>query len=129
MQRKAKRIFSLTRMRNVAALADETFTLPPDFDYAAANKASRFGVFESRPEKFSLEFYDWAAVEVREREWVEGQKLTELDDGGVRIDFTAGQYERILGWVLSFGRFARPLAPSRLVDDWCENVEEMQKSV
>jgi predicted DNA-binding transcriptional regulator YafY len=120
--RQARRVFSLARMRNLLVLK-ERFTLPADFAYRS--NGSYFGVFESGDrEEFSINFFGWAAVEVKERVWAEGQVVTPIE-GGVNIRFTSSQYDKVFRWTLAKGKFARPLAPERLVADWEDNAATM----
>jgi predicted DNA-binding transcriptional regulator YafY len=122
--RKARRIFSLARMCNVK-ITDTRFLLPSDYDYCTKNKHSYFGVFEGPEDyEFSVNFYGWAAVEIKERIWIEGQIITEIDEG-INIKFKSAQYGKVLEWVLAKGMYAKPLGPERLVDDWHKNVEIM----
>jgi predicted DNA-binding transcriptional regulator YafY len=44
-EREATRLFSVQRIKN-AALTNETFKLPQDFDYNTKNSTSHFGIFE-----------------------------------------------------------------------------------
>ena len=124
--RKAIRIFSLSRMKN-ATLTAEHFSLPKNFDYRSSDSGSFFGIFAGQ-EKFSfcIGFYDESAVWVQERQWTVDQEIEETDDGVV-MTFTSTQYHKVLEWILSRGCTAKPFAPEKLVDDWRRHVSEMNK--
>jgi len=125
-ERKAVRLFSLCRIRNIA-LAKERFSLPKDFDYRAGNADSYFGVFSGQErQRFKIAFLDYSAVWVQDRLWAKDQEITETDDG-VIVSFTSTQFEKVAEWVLSRGCTARPLEPELLVSVWRGNVEQMQK--
>jgi predicted DNA-binding transcriptional regulator YafY len=125
-ERRAIRIFLLSRMKNVSPAAD-TFLLPCDFDFRANTGGSHFGVFVGQKKyHFRITFYDEAARFVRERVWADDQRVKENDDGVV-ISFTSSQFEKVLEWVLSQGCSAKPLAPQVLVDAWKEQIRQMQK--
>jgi len=125
-ERKAIRIFSLSRMKNLSP-ANEHFSLPKNFDYRLNDKGSHFGVFAGQEKhKFSIAFYDESALWVQERKWAEDQKIEEADDGVV-MTFTSSQYNKVLAWVLSRGCTAKPYAPENLVNDWQRHIKEMNK--
>ncbi|GHU04606.1 hypothetical protein AGMMS49960_20500 [Betaproteobacteria bacterium] len=127
-ERKAIRVFSLTRMQN-AALTAASFTLPPDYDYCSRADGSNFGVFAGEKKyRFSVAFFDESILWVRERRWALNQVIEETDDG-VIISFTSTQYNKVLEWVLSQGCLAMPLEPKKLVADWELHIEEMMKMV
>jgi len=127
-ERKAIRIFSLSRMTN-AQCTDSVFTLPANFRYADFTGDSYFGVFVGQEKsRFAIDCYEDAVVLATERQWAADQKITEIDDG-VKIEFTSTQYDKVLKWVLSCGRNAVPQEPGKLVDDWKWHVKEMRKLV
>jgi predicted DNA-binding transcriptional regulator YafY len=124
--RKATRIFSLSRIKNIA-LAREHFSLPQHFDYRRSSGGSHFGIFAGQKKlRFSIAFYDESVLWVKERTWADDQKLAETD-GCVIISFTSTQYHKVLEWVLSRGGAAEPLEPESLVNDWRKQIEEMYK--
>jgi predicted DNA-binding transcriptional regulator YafY len=126
-ERKAIRVFSLFRMKNVS-LTEDSFTLPADFDYLV-KEGSNFGVFAGdKKYRYRIEFYNNSAMWVKERQWAADQLIEDIDEGAV-ITFTSSQYWKILEWVLSQGRNARPLEPKGLVKDWELHISGMQKLV
>jgi predicted DNA-binding transcriptional regulator YafY len=125
-ERRAIRIFLLSRMKN-AATADDTFMLPCDFDFRANIGGSHFGVYIGQKKyRFRITFYGDAALSVRERNWADDQRVEERD-GGVVVGFTSSQFEKVLEWVLSHGGNAKPLAPRILVESWKAHIEQMKK--
>ena len=126
-ERKAVRIFSLSRMRN-AALTKDGFSLPKNFRYADVVGESYFGVFVG-DEKYSfvIDCYDEAVIFATERQWAEDQKITEIKDG-ITIEFTSTQFEKVLRWVLSNGGSAIPRKPKQLVTEWKHLMNKIGKS-
>jgi predicted DNA-binding transcriptional regulator YafY len=116
-ERSAIRIFSLSRMKN-AALTNERFKLPKNFDYRAQNDGSFFGVFAGEKKRFKIAFDCYAAIDIQDRLWAKDQKISDGDNGGIVIGFSSSQYNKVLSWVLSFGSGARPIEPSELVEEW-----------
>jgi predicted DNA-binding transcriptional regulator YafY len=123
-ERKAVRLFSLARMKNLAATATR-FRLPPDYDYAARNDGSYFGVFIGRKERYRIAFDAIGAAWVRERVWAADQTFEELPGGSVIMEFTSTQYNKVLDWVLGRGACAEPLEPELLVREWRQHIEKM----
>ncbi|MCL2193366.1 MAG: WYL domain-containing protein [Treponema sp.] len=125
-ERKATRIFSLSRMTNTER-TDCAFSLPTDFRYADFTGDSYFGVFVGQEKmRFAVDCYGDAVTFATERQWAADQKIAEIDDG-VRIEFTSTQYDKVLKWVLSCGCNAVPQKPRDLVDDWKWHLKEMRK--
>ncbi|GHU71923.1 hypothetical protein FACS189450_08760 [Spirochaetia bacterium] len=125
-ERKAIRVFSLTRMQN-AVLSTAAFTLPPDYDYCSRADGSNFGVFAGEKKyRFSIAFYDESALWVRERHWAANQVIEEFDEG-VKITFTSTQYGKVLEWMLSQGCRAIPFEPAKLVEDWKYHAAGMEE--
>ena len=125
-ERKAIRVFSLSRIKNITPTKDR-FSLPQNFDYRANTSDSYFGVFAGQEKiRFCVGFYDESVMWVQERKWAEDQKIEETDDG-VIITFTSPQYQKVLEWVLSRGCTAQPFAPENLVKDWRRHISEMRK--
>jgi predicted DNA-binding transcriptional regulator YafY len=122
--RKAIRIFSLSRMKKVM-LTTVHFPLPKNFDYRSTNNESFFGVFAGQEKfHFCIGFYDESALWVQERQWAADQEIEDTDDGVV-ITFTSSQYQKVLEWILSRGCTALPFAPEKLVSDWHRHAMEM----
>jgi predicted DNA-binding transcriptional regulator YafY len=124
-ERRAIRMFSLVRMKNTI-LTEDTFTLPPDYDYCSRSDGSSFGVFAGEKKyRFSIAFYDESVQWVKERQWAADQKIEESDDDTAIITFASTQYYKVLEWMLSRGCTARPLEPAVLVKDWKNHISKM----
>ena len=125
-ERKAVRIFSLSRMKNISLTSDK-FSLPKNYDYRSNDKGSYFGIFSGEEKlKFNIAFYNESALWVQERKWADDQKIKETDDG-ILMTFTSTQYNKVMEWVLSRGCTAQPYAPEKLVNDWQRHIKEMVK--
>jgi predicted DNA-binding transcriptional regulator YafY len=123
-ERKAIRIFSLCRITS-AAVTDETFKLPKDYDYCSHVDGSNFGVFAGTTTcTFKIRLYNEAALWAKERKWTKDQTFTDTENGAV-ITFTSTQYDKVRAWLLSQGCYAKPLEPQELVDDWKWHIEEL----
>jgi len=125
-ERKATRIFSLSRIKN-AVITKDGFSLPNNYSYADFSGDSYFGVFIGQEKKtYTIECYKEAVVFVSERQWAADQKITKIKDG-IKIEFTSTQYDKVLRWVLACGCCAVPVKPKKLVDDWKRHIREMGK--
>ena len=125
-ERKAVRIFSLSRIKN-AQLTKDRFSLPDNFSYTGLTGNSYFGVFFGQEkDRFAIDCYGEAVVFATERQWAEDQKIKKIEKG-ITLEFTSTQYSKVLQWVLSSGCYAVPRKPKRLVDDWKWHVKEMGK--
>jgi predicted DNA-binding transcriptional regulator YafY len=125
-ERKATRIFSLSRIKN-AALSQDRFSLPNNYSYADLSGDSYFGVYIGQEKKsYAIDCYEEAVAFVSERQWAADQKITKIKDG-IKIEFTSTQYDKVLKWVLSCGCYVVPQKPKILVDDWKWHIREMGK--
>jgi predicted DNA-binding transcriptional regulator YafY len=126
-ERKAIRVFSLSRIKNIK-ITEMSFTLPKDFSYLAQASGSYFGVFSGgKKERYRIVFYDDSVAWVKERRWADDQKIAD-SGGSAVISFTSTQYYKVLEWVLSRGCMAKPLEPGQLVKDWHWHIREMRKN-
>jgi len=130
-ERKATRIFSLSRMKNIS-LCKEHFKLPSKFKYSESAGDSYFGVFVGEEKmQFSINCYEDAVIYASERQWAADQKITPIyednTDDGITIEFTSTQLNKVLKWVLSCGCCAVPQKPQKLVDQWKLHIKEMKK--
>lgn len=111
--REAMRNFSMTRMRRVELLT-EGFTLPKGFQIDEYLKGS-FGIFQAGDDlEVVVDFDKWAGELVRERKWHRSQQLTELPDGGVRLQLRLNNLAEVERWILSWGIHATVQQPQRL---------------
>jgi predicted DNA-binding transcriptional regulator YafY len=124
-EREAVRTFSLSRMEN-AAITNEAFKLPPDYDFFSNHDGSYFGVYLGKEYHFKIWFSNDTARYIEERQWASGQSI-EKTEKGIIITFTSAQFKKVLWWVLSYGSGAIPLEPPELVEEWKRNIDEMQK--
>jgi len=127
-ERKAERIFALSRMQNVE-LTPNFFTLPKNFSYDDWSGDSYFGVFIGQEKyHFAIDCYGSAVVFASERKWAADQKITEIK-GGVKLEFNSTQFDTVLRWVLSAGSSVIPREPKPLVDEWKRQIKEMSKLI
>jgi predicted DNA-binding transcriptional regulator YafY len=121
-ERNSIRIFSLSRMMNVA-ITNEKFSLPKDFDYCVKNGGSYFGVFSGWKRRYKITFDSNLVQDVQDRIWAADQKIMPQDnDLGIVISFSSTQFQKVLSWVLSFGYGAQPLEPLELVTEWKKHI-------
>jgi predicted DNA-binding transcriptional regulator YafY len=125
-ERKAVRIFSLSRIENITLVKD-IFKLPANFDYRKNNGESRFGIFAGKKKQYyRIALYEDAVPWATDRQWAADQRI-ETEGGRCILSFSSVQLNKVLEWVLSQGCAAKPLEPTELVDAWRNNVREMGK--
>lgn len=121
--RKDMRIFALSRISDVTQ-ANETFSIPRNFDYRSLEGTSYFGIYSGEKiHHFVLEISGdtrW----IMERIWAEDQKI-EKSLNGIKLSFTSNQFEKVLEWILRQGSNAKPTGPKILVDRWKAAIREM----
>jgi len=107
------RTFVLSRMRKVQNTRMR-FSRPPDFSITK-HLSESLGVFSTNGRfKVRLEFDDFAARLVSERNWHPSQKIKQLPGGTIELRLELGSLEEIERWILSWGSHARVLDPAEL---------------
>lgn len=111
--RKALRIFALHRIRECSTL-DARFT--PIVDAEIDDWLKSAFMIEHRDSTYQVKiaFSATAARYIRERNWHESQRLTELEDGSCVLEMTAQSLDEIQRWILPFGADAEALEPEEL---------------
>lgn len=117
------RTFAVERIREISLLEDK-FT--PDVDYHELPDAAfphSLGVHSGPPERVEIEFQPAVADYVRARQWHPSQNLREIE-GGLHMTLDVCLDRALHGWILSFGPFARVIAPDGLAREIARQFEE-----
>lgn len=119
--------FALSRIKQ-ATLSDK---MPKTEEPAYLKKqlADNFGIFSSATRHHvQVLFAGKSAHIVKERLWHPEQQLEELDDGKIRLSFSAGDLGEIKRWVLGWGKDAVVQAPRELIEALEKEIGEMAKA-
>ena len=120
------RTFALPRMRKVKT-SGIRFKRPADFSITNYLSSS-FGVFAGDGNyKIRIQFDEFAARLVCERQWHPSQKIKPRSDGEIEMTLQLGSLEEIERWVLSWGEHAVVLEPKALVERMQNNVEALSR--
>lgn len=114
-RRKSIRTFAVSRIA-AARILENTFRMP-----SGMNKKKMFGdqfgiVWKSKSFKVRIRFSPDVAPYIRERKWHPAQKIRDLRDGGLVIEFVTNHLNEVSDWVLSWGAGATVLAPDVLLN-------------
>lgn len=114
------RTFRIDRITRCQAL-EEPFTLPKDFNAKAYMEETMR--WENRYQVV-VRIETEAAADMREREsdWM---KVSDNPDGSVTVRFDVDDLNWASGWVLSWGRLAKALAPPELIERVMEAAQEV----
>jgi predicted DNA-binding transcriptional regulator YafY len=107
--------FALDRFRHFERIKGERFDVPPDYNPHDVVKDC-FGITGGLAQEVVLRFNRRSTPYIRERIWHESQKITALEDGGVRLAMRVGLSPELTSWVLGFGPDVRVEAPEELRD-------------
>ena len=125
-ERQDVRVFVLRRMEQIRFVG-KTFELPADYEFSVRFGFSKFGAYTfKKPVKYKIEFYKEVQVWVRENKWADDQVIEEKGKKTV-LTFTSSQDDRIMGWILSCGADAKPIAPKDFVQQWKDKISAMAK--
>jgi predicted DNA-binding transcriptional regulator YafY len=115
------RTFAVERIHDVS-LREDRFTPIEELPNEAFPHS--LGVHTGPPEHVEIEFQPAVADYVRAREWHPSQQVRETGESGVVMTLQVCVDRALRSWILSFGPFARVLAPERLARDIAEQIEE-----
>ncbi len=116
---------SIPRIR-AAALTDEVFAVPRDFDVETLLSRT-FGRFMpgEKTSRVRLRFDREVAPWIREKQWHPQQETRTLKNGAVELSFEAGGLYEVFRWVMTWGRHCRVLKPKALKDMVADEVAAM----
>ena len=98
-----------------ARLTDTPYRRPAHYDFEKVMNQG-FGVWNQKKFRVVLELTGWAANFARERVWSPDQKITNLKDGRIRLEFWATSEPEVVALVLSFGSKAKLIDPEGVID-------------
>jgi len=108
---KSVRTFAIDRISSVT-LEKQTFT--PKQDVGDDVFANSLGVNTGPAQRVEIEFSADVAPYVRARVWHASQDVREDGDGGVRVTMDVCHDWALRSWILSWGPFAKVVAPASL---------------
>ncbi|MGE5530466.1 MAG: helix-turn-helix transcriptional regulator [Patescibacteria group bacterium] len=106
------RTFAVDRIKELA-LTDRVFEKDPGFS-ARDYFGHSWGIERGKDCTVKVAFDREQARWVRERVWIEGQKITETPDGGIILEVRVSGVFSIMRWILGFGSHATVLEPVEL---------------
>lgn len=115
------RTFAVERMQEITLL-EERFTPLEDLPDEAFPHS--MGVHSGAPEQVEIEFQASVTDYVMAREWHPSQRVESSDDGSVTMTLRVCLDQSLQSWILSFGPFARVIAPASLARAVAAQLEE-----
>jgi len=115
------RTFAVERIQDLSLLEDR-FTPIEELPEAAFPHS--LGVHSGPPEHVEIAFEPAVADYVRAREWHPSQQVRDGDAGAIVVSLNVCLDRALQSWILSFGPFARVLAPDQLARDIAEQFQE-----
>jgi predicted DNA-binding transcriptional regulator YafY len=115
------RTFAVERLQEFSLL-EERFTPLEELPDTAFPHS--LGVHSGPPERVEIEFQPAAADYVRSREWHASQSLRDDAAGRLLMTLDVCLDRALRSWILSFGPFARVVAPASLAKEIAEQFEE-----
>jgi len=115
------RTFAVERIQELS-LGDERFTPIEDLPDEAFPHS--LGVHSGSPERVEIEFQPAVVDYVRARQWHQSQRLRDEAGGGAVMTLDVCLDRALHSWILSFGPFARVVAPETLAREIASQIEE-----
>lgn len=121
------RMYDLARLEKIKVI-DEYFDMPDDFDLKEYASNS-FGVFQEEPFKVKLWFDPEVAEDVKNYHFHPTQRIKDLPDGSVTVQFTAGGSKAICWHLFRWGKLVKILQPAKLKKIYKDLISEAEHSV
>jgi predicted DNA-binding transcriptional regulator YafY len=115
------RTFAVERIEDMALL-EERFTPIEELPDAAFPHS--LGVHSGPPERIEIEFQPAVADYVKARDWHQTQRVEDRPDGSLVMTLQVCLDQALRSWILSFGPFARVIAPESVARDIAAQFEE-----
>ena len=115
------RTFAVERVQELSLL-EERFTPIEELPDTAFPHS--LGVHSGPPERVEIEFQPAVAEYVSGRQWHPSQQMRPTGNGGVAVTLDVCVDRALHSWILSFGPFARVVAPATLAKTIADQIEE-----
>ena len=115
------RTFAVERIQELSLL-EEGFT--PIAELPDTAFPHSLGVHSGPPEHVEIQFEPAVADYVRAREWHPSQQVRDEPAGGLVLTLDVCRDRALQSWILSFGPFARVIAPDALAREIAEQFDE-----
>jgi predicted DNA-binding transcriptional regulator YafY len=117
-------LLAVHRIRKVA-MTDAVYEYPQDYDFEQVYNQN-FGIIKDEAFKVEAEFTGWAAKFISERIWSPDQKITDVGENKIILEFTASSEPEVISWLLWFGEEARLIKPEHLVGEVIRSIDSMK---
>jgi predicted DNA-binding transcriptional regulator YafY len=115
------RTFAVERIQELSLL-EERFT--PSEELPETAFPHSLGVHSGPPEHVEIDFLPAVADYVRGRQWHASQQVSDTPSGGLAVTLDVCIDHALRSWILSFGPFARVIAPATLAREIAGQFEE-----
>ena len=115
------RTFAVERIQELSLLEERFTPIEQLTDDAFPHS---LGVHSGPPERVEIEFQPAVADYVRARQWHQSQQAHDTPSGALRLTLDVCLDRALHSWILSFGPFARVVAPEPLARDIAEQIHE-----
>ncbi len=124
------RCFNVARISRLSELDGQgaRFCIAPNFDAAAYIREMFTAERGDAIHDVAIEFDEYQARYIREREFHPDQIREEHDDGSLTLRFPASGLNEIARWVMGYGRHAKVVAPDELRDIVVAHIRDLSES-
>lgn len=118
--------FKLCRIKNYDIL-DEKYKIKNDFIWEEYSKNS-IGIYKDREIDILLKIKHPFSIIVKEKIWVDNQKIIDQEDNSIIFKAKMRGYTEIKSWILSMGSNVEVIKPLELRNDIIEEVEKIRNT-
>jgi proteasome accessory factor B len=123
--RSGMRLFALERIRGIE-VTRQRFEIPDDYQ-PETHFSSAFGLVNDTLMKVRVRFSAEIAHTIKDRIWMQGQKISSDTEGRVIVEFQAAGRMELISWILSYGIHAEALEPEELRKEIKRQVKGMRE--
>jgi len=117
-------LLAVHRVRKVV-MTDAVYEYPQNYDFEKVYNQN-FGIIKDEAFTVEVEFTGWAAKYVSERIWSPDQKITDIGENKILLEFTASSEPEVISWLLWFGKEARLIKPEQMIDEIIRGIDSMR---
>jgi predicted DNA-binding transcriptional regulator YafY len=123
--RKQIRNFAVSRIKEWEPHKYDRFRRDPDFSPETYLAHGFLAEREDIPVEVIIQFDEYQARYIRERQWHPSQHIEEHTDGSLTLHLRTGALNEVRRWVMSYGSHAEVIAPESLRKEIAEEVAAM----
>jgi len=115
--------FKLCRIKDYT-ITDDSFEMPEDFDIKKKME-NCIGNYRGKEYKIKLKIKNPMSQIVKEKIWVENQKIKDLENGDILFEAQMIGLEEIRTWIMGMGSYVEVIEPTEIIEEIRNEIKKM----